>query len=84
MTQLSGSIAIEVDLDRVTDEIANRVLTRLREAYRETGAHDHAHAAGSDDYDRGEAPPSTITDADPGGYPLGGRRHPTTPEGDPS
>lgn len=83
MTQLTGSIAIEVDLDRVADEIATRVLSRLREAYRETGAHDHAHATGSDDYDRGE-PPTPTTDADPGGYPLGGRRYPTTPEGDPS
>lgn len=82
MTQLTGSIAIEVDLDRVADLVATRVVAELRRAARDaTGSF---FAGGEETYDRPADPPKTTTDADPGGYPLGGRRHPTTPEGDPS
>lgn len=72
MSQLTGAFTIEVDLDRLADKVADRVLHRLHQAARQATAGDvNSPPAGSADYWRGEPDANPPADSDPGGCPLG-------------
>jgi hypothetical protein len=76
MSQITGSFAMEIDLDRLADKVADRVIARLRQAAQQAASDVNSSPAGSADYHRTpyqEPQPRYTLDSDPGGYQIGRR-----------